>query len=58
MKNCLKCGKPFEPKRKEQKFCHHKCSVNPQWGWGGGKFGGFKSSNLAERQKGHICLEQ
>lgn len=52
MKTCAnpRCNKPFTPKRKEQKFCHHKCSVNPQWGWGGGRFGGFKSSNLAERK--------
>ena len=27
MKICEECGKEFKPKRKEQKFCSHKCSV-------------------------------
>ena len=31
MKACLKCAKPFTPKRKEQKYCCPKCSVSKKF---------------------------
>ena len=27
MRNCKKCGEEFKPKKSNQKFCSHKCSV-------------------------------
>jgi len=47
MKNCLNCKTLFSPKRKEQKYCCPKCSINPRWGW----YGGTRSNNLVKGER-------